>query len=61
MKRGFLLLSIMAFSAGCAADAQKGSWDEALKDLRGDNMQMRSNFSKMTADDGDVSKSKLRN
>lgn len=38
MQRLGLLVLIALFCVGCAA----GQWDEALKDLRGDNMKMRS-------------------
>jgi hypothetical protein len=33
---------ILLLSAGCAADGDKAQWDEFWKDLRGDNMKMRS-------------------
>jgi len=32
------------FCLGCELDGDKGSWEEAMKDARGDNMQMRSSF-----------------
>jgi hypothetical protein len=35
------LVAVLILSAGCAADGQKHWYDEALKDARGDNMQMR--------------------
>lgn len=60
MKGCCLVVLMVVFAAGCAADGNKGSWDEALKDLRGDNMRMRSSFSKMAADDSEYSKPKLR-
>jgi hypothetical protein len=41
--RRLLFLLCLAASTGCAAD--KGSWAEAMKDWRGDNMQMRSGSS----------------
>jgi hypothetical protein len=43
MKRLVLLVCAvaLAFGLGCASDPQ-GSWDEVWKDLRGDNMKMRS-------------------
>jgi hypothetical protein len=34
---------------GCASEGDKGQWDEVWKDLRGDNMQMRNDFSGMRA------------
>jgi len=44
MFRSFILLCVLLFGLGCAAEGNNGQWDEVLKDLRGDNMQMRSNF-----------------
>jgi hypothetical protein len=41
MTRLGLLLCVLCFFSGCASDAEKGSWDEVWKDLRGDNMQMK--------------------
>jgi hypothetical protein len=60
MKRCWLLIGVLTLATGCVADGKNGSWDEVWKDLRGDNMQMRSSFSKMTADDNDFSRPKLR-
>ena len=43
--KGFLVLcSALLFCIGCASENDPGKWDELWKDLRGDNMQMRSNF-----------------
>jgi hypothetical protein len=48
MKRlGVLLCALfvaLAFS-GCASDGKKGQWDDFWKDVRGDNMEMKSDFS----------------
>jgi hypothetical protein len=41
MKCRLGLFGILCFSLGCAADAQNGSWSEVMKDLRGDNMQLK--------------------
>jgi hypothetical protein len=41
MKRLWVLCCALLFVAGCAADGDKGKWDEFWKDLRGDNMQMK--------------------
>jgi hypothetical protein len=41
MRRLCLLLAL-ASGPGCVSDAGNSPWDAALKDLRGDNMQMRS-------------------
>jgi hypothetical protein len=45
VKHAYLLLPAVLLGLGCAADGNKAQWDEVLKDLRGDNMQMRTNFS----------------
>jgi hypothetical protein len=42
MKRLLALALALSFVAGCASP---GAFDDALKDLRGDNMRMRSNTS----------------
>jgi hypothetical protein len=45
MKRCRVLLCALLFGlAGCAADGDKGQWNEFWKDLRGDNMKMRNDF-----------------
>jgi hypothetical protein len=41
MKRLVAIACILCFVGGCASD---GQWDAFWKDLRGDNMQMQSNF-----------------
>ncbi len=44
MKRLRVLLCALLLSGlGCASE--RGQWDEFWKDLRGDNMRMRSDFS----------------
>jgi hypothetical protein len=35
------LLALLFLVAGCASDGQKHWYDEALRDARGDNQQMR--------------------
>ena len=40
MIRSCILLCALVFGLGCAADGNNGQWNEVLKDLRGDNMQM---------------------
>jgi hypothetical protein len=43
-ERAMRLLGVFVltlFLVGCAADGQSHWWDAALKDLRGDNMEMR--------------------
>jgi hypothetical protein len=42
MRRLWIPALALVCGLGCAADGDKGSWDEVRKDLRGDNMQMRS-------------------
>jgi hypothetical protein len=36
------LFAALLFGAGCFSDANRRQWGEALKDLRGDNMEMGS-------------------
>jgi hypothetical protein len=48
MTRFLMLVCALLFgAAGCAADGDKDPWAEFKKDLRGDNMKMRSDFSGM--------------
>jgi hypothetical protein len=42
MKRLFGLLCAILFASGCLSPSDRGMWDEALKDARGDRSQMRS-------------------
>ena len=45
MGRWWLLICLLALGlAGCAGDGDKGEWGEFWKDVRGDNMKMRSDF-----------------
>ena len=39
-----VVCAILLSLAGCAGDGDKAQWDEFWKDLRGDNMKMRSDF-----------------
>jgi hypothetical protein len=39
-----LLCALLFSAAGCAADGDKGQWDEFWKDVRGDNMKMRNDI-----------------
>ncbi len=39
------LFGVLFLLAGCAGDGSKGQWDEFWKDVRGDNMKMRSDAS----------------
>jgi len=41
----FAVLCVLFFCWGCASDSDKGQWDEFWKDLRGDNMKMRTGCS----------------
>jgi hypothetical protein len=47
MPRFCVLLCAVFLGLGCASDDDKGQWDAFWKDLRGDNMQMRSGLSGM--------------
>jgi hypothetical protein len=39
-----VLFCALLFCLGCSAGGQRGQWDDFWKDLRGDNMKMRSDF-----------------
>jgi hypothetical protein len=39
------LFAALLFGAGCFSDADRRQWGEALKDMRGDNMEMGSHSS----------------
>jgi hypothetical protein len=39
------LVCALLFCAGCATDSDRAMWNDALKDLRGDNQIMRNDFS----------------
>ena len=41
---GVLVCALLFGLAGCAADGDKGQWNEFWKDLRGDNMKMRNDI-----------------
>ena len=41
MRRLGVLFCVLCCALGCAADGDKGQWDEFWKDLHGDNMQMK--------------------
>jgi hypothetical protein len=45
MKRLGMLLAVLIFLAGCASSGDQSQWDDFWKDLRGDNMKMRSGWS----------------
>jgi hypothetical protein len=45
MKRLYAALGALSCVLGCATESDKGQWDEFWKDLRGDNMKMRCDFS----------------
>jgi len=38
----FCIVCVVLLGLGCASD--KGQWDEFFKDVRGDNMKMKSSF-----------------
>jgi hypothetical protein len=55
MKRLCALGFLLIFSLGCATEADNAQWNEALKDLRGDNMRMRTgNWGKADSDDSSM-------
>jgi hypothetical protein len=39
------LLGVIMLCAGCSSVADRAQWEEAMKDLRGDNMEMGSRSS----------------
>ncbi len=43
MKR-LIVLCLLLLAAGCASEGSKSQWDEFFKDLRGDNMKMKSDL-----------------
>jgi hypothetical protein len=52
MKRIAVLGFLLSFLLGCATEADQAQWNEAMKDLRGDNMRMRTdNWGKDNSDD----------
>lgn len=52
MKRLAVLGLFLLFAVGCATEADQAQWNEAMKDLRGDNMRMRTaNWGKADNDD----------
>ncbi|CAN5325294.1 hypothetical protein BH10PLA2_BH10PLA2_38300 [soil metagenome] len=61
MRHLLLLVAVVACAvSGCASDSEKSTgWEEIKKDLRGDNMQMRSNFG-TASDTGDMGSLKPR-
>jgi hypothetical protein len=46
MKRFLVLVGIILQSAGCSSVADRAQWEEAMKDLRGENMEMGSRSSR---------------
>jgi hypothetical protein len=53
MLRLSILLGVLACFAGCESPGDRAQWEEAKKDLRGDNMQMRGgDFSALESMDG---------
>ncbi len=52
MKRFCAVGFILVFALGCATEADQAQWNEAMKDLRGDNMKMRTgNWGKVDNND----------
>jgi hypothetical protein len=52
MKRLGILLCALCAQVGCVSDADRAAWSEALKDARGDNMVMKSDFVGSKGGDG---------
>jgi uncharacterized protein YcfL len=48
MRRLCVLALILFVCLGCATDSDKAQWAEVVKDLRGENMQMRSDQASLT-------------
>jgi len=40
--RRLCLVIVLLCAVGCATESDQAQWNEAMKDLRGDNMKMRS-------------------
>jgi hypothetical protein len=49
LKAFYLLLATVALALGCATEEDRRAWEEAMKDARGENMQMRNDFSSPAA------------
>ncbi len=64
MKRLCALGFALSLSLGCATENDQAQWNEAMKDLRGDNMRMRTgNWGKADSNDDmpSISNSSHRN
>jgi hypothetical protein len=56
MKGHLVLCCVLLCCLGCAWEGDNSTWDDFWKDLRGDNMQMRSNLGQTkTLDDHPLS------
>jgi len=52
MKRSCVRSFAVALCLGCATEADQAQWNEAMKDLRGDNIKMRTgNWGKVDKND----------
>ena len=50
--RRLCLVIVLLCAVGCATESDQAQWNEAMKDLRGDNMRMRTaNWGKLDSDD----------
>ena len=45
MMRFCVLFCAMFIGVGCSSDSDKAQWDAFWKDVKGENMQMRGDFS----------------
>ena len=59
MIRSCVLVCALFFGLGCASEDDKAMWEGAMKDLRGDNMQMRGGCSEMRETDESRSQSRF--
>src|SRR5262249_12306587 len=48
MKRFLVLVGVIVLSSGCTSVADRAQWEEAMKDLRGENWEMGSRSSSMS-------------
>ena len=53
MRRLMLLLCLVT-GFGCSTGREKAEWADAMKDLRGENMQLRHGSSSLTSEDWDA-------
>jgi hypothetical protein len=47
MRHSCILLGVLALCVGCTSVSDRAQWEEAMRDLRGENMQMGGKSSAM--------------